>query len=386
MRTPSRNRLLGYLVGALFALTGATSLAHAVAPANSIITNTASLTYTGLATPITASVDIAVTLVASAPTLSAPADNTVAEGQPSSATYTVTTTSNGPDTYNLTGVTTPTNLTGNSNAAYTPVSVTLGATAPAILAAAGTSTITVPADGVADATPNVNGIAAGDTVVIEGPAGTFTPYTVQSVTDNATGTSSITLTGTLSVDAPVGTLIAEQQSFTMDLATVGSVAGNPASVSVATTATSVANNAMSSSDTHVTNVLQVTMEKLVRNTTNPNGAGAPVVINGQNYFPTAGGVTAVSGDVLEYAIRVTAPAGAAITGATVTDAVPAFTAYVANSTLLNTKSVAGDGAASPLAGGLVVDDDVPARTAGTAATGNIAAGNTAVVTFQVTVQ
>jgi len=379
MRTPSKSRLFGYLIGALFAVTGVVSTAHAVAPANSIITNTASLTYTGLATPITASVDISVTLVASAPTLSAPADNTVAEGQPSSATYTITTTSNGPDTYNLTGATTPNNVTGNSSAAYTPASVILGATAPAALATAGTSVITVPADGVADT--NVNGIAVGDSVVIGGAV-----YTVASVTDNATGTSTITLATTLAANAPIGTLIAEQQSFTMDLATVGSVTTpGAADVTVVTTATSVADPAQTSSDTHVSNVLQVTMNKYVRNTTNPNGTG-PVLINGQNYFPTAGGVTAVTGDVLEYAIVVTAPAGAGINGASITDAVPTFTAYVANSTLLNTKSVAGDGAASPLAAGLVIDDDVPARTAGAVATGNIAAGNSATVTFQVTIQ
>jgi hypothetical protein len=70
---------------------------------------------------------------------------------------------------------------------------------------------------------------------------------------------------------------------------------------------------------------------------------------------------------------------------TLDDPVPAYTTYVNSSTLLNTKTVAGDGAASPVAAGLVVDDDNPARVAGVAATGIIGPGNSATVIYQVTI-
>lgn len=372
------SHILSLFVIALFVL-GISQQSYAAAPANSTITNTASLIYTGISTPITASVDVSVTLVAAAPTLSAPADNTVAEGQPSTVSYTITATSNGPDTYNLGSGLTPTNLTAPSGTAtYTPNAVTLGATALIASATLGANTLTVPSDGAADS--SVNGIVAGDTLVI----GANT-YTVASVVDNATGTSTITLTSNLLANVSIGTLVAEQQTFSMAIASVGAVTatGVAANVSTVTTATSVANAAQTSTDTHVTNVVEVSFEKLVRNVTTPNGAGA-TVINGQNYFLTAANISAASGETLEYVIRVTAPAATPIAGAVFTDTVPTFTTYVANSTRLNTITVNGDGATLPLAAGLTVDDDV-ARVAAAVATGAIAAGGVAVVTFQVTV-
>ncbi|MDQ6962249.1 MAG: hypothetical protein Q9M28_06915 [Mariprofundaceae bacterium] len=372
------SHILSLFVIALFVL-GISQQSYAAAPANSTITNTASLIYTGISTPITASVDVSVTLVAAAPTLSAPADNTVAAGQPSTVSYTITATSNGPDTYNLGSGLIPTNLTAPSGTAtYTPNAVTLGATALIASATLGANTLTVPSDGAANS--SVNGIVAGDTLVI----GANT-YTVASVVDNATGTSTITLTSNLLANVSVGTLVAEQQTFSMNIASVGAVTatGVAANISTVTTATSVANAAQKSTDTHLTNVVEVSFEKLVRNVTTPNGAGA-VVINAQNYFATAANISAASGDTLEYVIRVTAPAGTPIAGAVVTDAVPIFTTYVANSTRLNTITVAGDGATSPLIAGLSVDDD-SARVAAAAATGAIAAAASAVVIFQVTV-
>ena len=82
--------------------------AYAVAPANTTVTNTATLTYTGDATGIQASVDFKVTLKASPPSLGSgpiagggvalsltgPGDNTVVAGQASSATYIITANAN----------------------------------------------------------------------------------------------------------------------------------------------------------------------------------------------------------------------------------------------------------------------------------------------------
>jgi len=386
----------GILAGLLM-MFGSTALA--VAPSNSVITNTAKLTYTGNTAGIFASVDVSVSLAPSASTLAspaglAPADNTVAVNQVSSVDYLLTATSNGVDTYLVSGVSTPTGLTGTSatvvykQGVATVTSVTLGATAALVQAIAGATTITVPSDGVADS--NLNGIQNGDEVVIAGTA-----YLV-NVTDVAPGNSTLTLiAGTLSdgtaapttlqANVPTGTLIAEQQVVTMEIADVGVISGATPQVSVVTTVMSNTDNTKVSTDTHVTLVVAVVFEKYVRNTTGANPAAAGTLINGVTYYATADAVSAVSGDILEYAIRVTTDPAAGIAGAVITDAVPPFTSYVASSTLLNAKTVAGDGATSPLGAGLTIDDDNPVRAAGAAASGNMAAGTTAVITFQVTV-
>jgi len=92
------------------------------------------------------------------------------------------------------------------------------------------------------------------------------------------------------------------------------------------------------------------------------------------------------GDTLTYTITVTnTHATTAATSVTVIDPVPAYTAYVANSTRLNTKTVANDGAASPLIAGILVDNDVPARAAGAVSTGILPPAGVAIITFQVTV-
>jgi large repetitive protein len=102
---------------------------------------------------------------------------------------------------------------------------------------------------------------------------------------------------------------------------------------------------------------------------------------------TADVANASPGGTITYTITVTnTHATAAANAVTLIDPVPAYTTYVGNSTRLNGKTVAGDGSASPLvAPGLLVDNDVPARTAGTVSTGILPAGGVAIVTFQVTV-
>jgi uncharacterized repeat protein (TIGR01451 family) len=90
------------------------------------------------------------------------------------------------------------------------------------------------------------------------------------------------------------------------------------------------------------------------------------------------------GGVVTYTIVVTNTGGSSTTSAIVTDFVPTYTTYVANSTRLNGITVAGDGATLPLIAGLLVDDNL-SRGAGVAATGILPVGKTATVTFQVTV-
>ncbi len=375
----------------LFAASGT---AFAVAPANSVLTNTATLTYAGLATGITASVDLTVTLKETSPNIAIATPNPVVQGGAASVPTTLTTTSNGPQTFNLTGTSAGNNSAGGAQPTFTdaagnPItSITLGATAPSVDAPIGATTLTVPADGANDG--QVNGIAAGDTVVIAGVT-----YTVASIADNPTGSSTITLTTPLTVAAPTGTLIAEQATFNTVVSNVGSITtpGLAASLDVVVTATSATTPAIATS-TVLTPIplVSVSFTKYVRNVTNnvaPVGAPAGSSITtlaGNTYYTTAANINATSGDVLEYYLVVSVPAGGGdLTGAKITDDAPAFTTYVANSTFLNAAAAATPdvGGLSQLAaanGGLTVDSGAGA------AAGTVVAGGKAEVTFQVTVQ
>jgi trimeric autotransporter adhesin len=90
------------------------------------------------------------------------------------------------------------------------------------------------------------------------------------------------------------------------------------------------------------------------------------------------------GQVVTYTVIVTNTGAGTATSVVATDFVPTYTTYVANSTRLNSITVAGDGSTLPLIAGLLVDDNV-SRGAGVAATGVLLAGRSATITFQVTV-
>src|SRR3982750_2753659 len=142
IRVPSKAGLVAVaLLGA--ALSFAQS-ALASTAANTTITNSATVNYNdggGVAqTPVTATVSVTVTLVPSAVTLSSPANQTIAQGASATLTYTITSTANGPDTYNLSSVVTPTNV--SSVTATLPANVTLGGTTIAVTTAATDTSIT----------------------------------------------------------------------------------------------------------------------------------------------------------------------------------------------------------------------------------------------------
>lgn len=95
------------------------------------------------------------------------------------------------------------------------------------------------------------------------------------------------------------------------------------------------------------------------------------------------------GQTVTYTIVVTNTGTGNAINSIVTDQVPQYTTYVANSTRLNSITVAGDGTTLPLIGGLLIDDNA-SRTAGAAATGILPPYTTgpagrATITFQVTV-
>ena len=313
-----RSGLGALLLAAVVAVTPHTADANTAA--NALIHNIAIVNYKDAGgtsqTAITASADVIVTLVASAPTLSAPVDQNTTPGTPVTYNYTITATANGPDTYNLSktiaesaGIT-----TGTSTAVVSP-SVVLGAStiaAPVTISAAGTTAIVVPSDGVAGG--SVNGIALGNTVVIAGAA-----YTVASVVDNAAGTSTITVTGNgiASAALPYGTLIAQRQSFTV-LVTPGTVTANTTqTVTVNLTATSVADGTKSVTDQTVTTVLVANLTVVKE-----------VSKDGVSW---SAATTAAPGTPLYYRISVTNNGGSNATSVVITDPLTTYTSYVLGS-------------------------------------------------------
>ncbi len=97
------------------------------------------------------------------------------------------------------------------------------------------------------------------------------------------------------------------------------------------------------------------------------------------------------GQTVTYTIVITNTGIGNAINAIVTDQVPPYTTYVANSTRLNSITVAGDGTTLPLTGGLLIDDNA-SRSAGAAAIGILppySAGppevGRATITYQVTV-
>ncbi len=379
---------------AMLALPGA---AQAVITAGgATIHNAATLTFTG--GTARAQVNVGVQTIASAPTI---AVNTTAQSVDANAsatyTYTVTNNANGSDTFSFNGTSVDQNTTG---AATLNVAATGTASTSLTLGASITSQASDAAGHVFIPAGSEMNLAVGDTVVINGVGtytiATITPGTIASTTGGVTTPETpTTLTFTAVGGAPAiglntvpaGTQLGEQQTFTTVVTassptTAGTNGTHTVNFTGATTATqTVANgggvvtyttSAASGNET-ITTVLSpnVTLVKKVRNVT-----------QGVTTFATTG-VNAQAGDVLEYQLTATEGTGVtAATGNVLTDEVPAFTTYKAGSTTLNGVAVTdGAGGTLPLSsanGGLQINST--GQPAGT-----IAAGASAVVTFQVTV-
>lgn len=314
--------------------------AFATTAANTVISNIATVSWEDSnnlnPTSTTASVDVTVNLVEATPTLSAPGDQSVDSNNSVDYTYTITSNANGVDTYNLTSSQTGTTgtITGNvtvfrdSGDTTDITSIDLGATSVAAAAAGGATAITVPADGASDA--SINGIEAGDTLVIGGNT-----YTVSSITDNATGTSTINLSAGLVAGVSVGAQIGEQAQFIFRVTPTATVDGS--TVDNAVSAQDVANVQAAATDTTTTTVNysapNITVTKYVRNVTNAagnsGGAGAQS-INGATYYTS--GVTGNPTDTLEYVIVVSNAGGAgSAANVVISDPIPAYTTYVGSS-------------------------------------------------------
>ncbi|GFE57587.1 DUF11 domain-containing protein [Geobacter sp. AOG1] len=315
---------LGALALWLVAGIGAPPSAEANTAATAIIRNTATVKYNNAAgvpqADITATSDVKVTLVASTPTLSAPADQNTVVGTNAVYTYYLTSNANGLDTYNLTSAIASQSGISGSNATV-PASITLGASSVAIaipaggIPAAGTYAITVPSDDT-PASGAINGIAVGQTIVILGQA-----YTVASIVDNGgVGTSTITVNGngTASGAIPAGTQIGQRGSFSLTV-TPGTLSGAADGfVNVNVSARDAANAQPATPvDLTITTVqaprLSVTKE---------------VSIDGGATFP-AGIPNAAPGATLTYRITVTNNGSSNATSVVITDPMTIFTTYQA---------------------------------------------------------
>ncbi len=352
-----------------------------------VIRNTATVNYNdtaGSAMPAESStVDITVAYQCAAPVLNAPADTSTQPGTAANYTYTLTSNSNGPDTYNLTAptITESAGISGSTvtfwQGATQITSITLGATTVAAgttILAAGTTAISVPNDGASDS--SVNGIEAGDTIVI----GTAV-YTVASITDNGGTvgtTSTITVNGNGTTQAiTAATLINEQQTFTTRV-TPGTVTAST-NQTITVTTRAIGTTACGAATDQTITIVNVATLAILKE----------VSPDGSTWYTTATAPQFLPGATVYYRITVTNNGSSNAQAVTVTDPVPAYTTYVGSSTLLNGITVNNDGATSPLIAGLLVDDDA-ARSAGAVATGILPPYTTgpagqAIVIYRVTV-
>lgn len=369
------------------------------------IHNVASLSYSGAGAPVVASVDVGVQTVAAAPTVIKTADQTVAAYGTADYTFTVTGNSNGSDSFTLSLSSTDVNTAGAPGISFlfggSPVtSITLGGSVTS--AASGVGVLYIPAG-------TQSNLAVGDVIKVGGNLYTIsavsngTPATTNSFTGVTTAEvpSSLTLTPLGAAPAisaglvPAGTQIGEQLTLIQRVVASAPATASPAthtlSFTATSTATDLANNPVvydSTADgkSSVTTVTPATTSliKLVRNVLRPTGnalGSGPTLCNGNTYYTS--GVVAKTLDTLEYCLRATVPPGSPnLTGAAITDDVPAFTSYVANSTSLNGTLVADETGTTPMAtanAGMAVNS--PGEPAG-----EVAAGESAVIVFRATVQ
>lgn len=316
---PGRGRDIASLSPFLMAAVLLPSAAFASTAANTQIANTATVNFNdagGVAqTAVTATATVTVTLVPSAVTINSPANQTIAQGTSATLTYTITSSSNGQDTYNLTSTATPGN---NSSVTPTlPASVTLGGTTLAADAVAGQTSITVPYDNTANGSGgNVNGIVVGDTIVIGGNV-----YTVASLTDNGTASTTIGLTTAITgATVTVGNIVGEQQTFTETVPSGTIVSGSTGTQTVSTTATSATSPNPATTQTTPTvitvNRPTLTVSKLVS-------------VDGGATFGASG--NAAPGTSLIYKIVATNTGTTPASSVAFTDVLPPYLTYVTTS-------------------------------------------------------
>ncbi len=349
-------------IGLLIALTGISlclagnSMAAPNTAANHIIRNTVTVSFDDAGgnaqTPVSDFIEVTVSLVESAPILSDPTDGTTDSATPYDYTYTLTSTANGPATYQLAvDLTTASAFISGSTTEFLqggvaivgPNQLPLGASTVASAVTLGgavgnTTDITVPSDDL-NTDSAVNGIAIGDFVVIQD-----TLFKVTNINDtnggafNATSTITVEGTGTANVNAIVTNLIAEQQTFTLRVTpgTVTDTTDQTIDVDISVDK-ALATEALDSTQTTVqVAALSVTKEVAV-----------DADNNGIEDGPYAATANAAPGNTLIYRITVTNNGSANATNVVITDPLVAFTLYTnlsaKSSSISDSKYLAGTG-------------------------------------------
>ena len=361
----------------LIGFSGVSSTALAVAPSDSPLSITVTVTHSEDTEGKTADrVYFEVNLSPSPLMLMVePPSQSRLEGEEIIYTYTAVSTANGPDSYTLSVQSQSlTNVDGSIGSfVVTPNTLTLGATAASGSVAAGTLEIPVLSDG--DADNSINGIEAGDLVFIHGQA-----HTVDVVEDQPLEeTSVIHLTEAHDSTINVGDMISEAKTFELAINGVDILdKAQDALVGMTVTGasdTDAAAVAMHDTQTIVYAPIPASTEYWVRNVTNPNGEGdAGYATADQSYYGTGGQVKASAGDELEYIIVQSAGNTGDLNDVVIRSTMPLFTTYIGNSTHLNGE-VQADASEDPAQSLLIAGIDI----------GLIVRNGQANVTFRVTI-
>ena len=339
----------------------------------------------------TATSEVTVTVTASAPTLNAPADGSATSGSDVTYSYTITSTANGSDTYDLSSGSTLSNLDASTvtiNGGTT--NITLGASV-LLSVNDGTDTITIPAGSETNLTAgdpvDINGTtffvktvtggtqASHVNTASDGAAGVTTPETVTSIVldDGAGGAVDLTAAA-----VAAGQTINEQLTFNVVVngdVTAGNASGTD---TVVLTATDGANP---TTDTTVStfNLANLSISKTVSTD------------GGTTFAATA---NAASGATLTYRIEVANPSTTeSALLVEITDVIAAYTTYTAGDLaeseigltagLTDTFGDAGNTSLTDTN----ADGDNYDSTAGTItySIGTLAASSSAILFYQVTI-
>lgn len=378
-------RALSVVVGLALLAVMLPGMALANSGAGAVILNVATVAYQDATATTnfsaTSSASVTILLVASAPTLSAPADDpTTPSGTAATYSYTVTSTANGSEIYDVASAITGSNNLASSSATPSVATVTLGASV-IIAHTAGSADITIPAGSGAN-------LANGDTVVIDSVAYTINNITAgitpshtnsgaaTSTAGTTTSETSIVITLNSTIAASKDTFqVGESTTFTVDVIGTNSSSTDGDATASTTVTSQTAPNPVAT-DVTLSTYQAVGYVEILKEVRNVTTAGA--------FAATANGVP---GNTLEYRIVMTNTGATNATSVTLTDPLPDYTAYVADSTRLNGATVVADGGISPMVAGLVMDDD-QARVDDAATDGIIdpvatAPNNKATVIFQV---
>ncbi|MCH8542262.1 MAG: hypothetical protein LAT61_01705 [Alcanivorax sp.] len=325
--------------------------------ANTVIQNSVTVSFSDAANnaqpEVTASVSITVNLVASAPLVIVdPTSINPATGDTSyNIDYTVTATANGPDTYLISPASVDNDMTGAPTFGGA-TTVALGATTVANPALAGDLTIQVPFDAVADG--SANGLAPGDTIVINpGMPNEETAVIAAGGIDESTGATTnvvtLTLEDPLAETHATGSIIGQRRIVTVTVLTALTNLPATSGTHVVTTTFTSQEDGTVSVDGDVTTITVVrpvlTVLKYVRNVDNAVAGTGARTVNSATYYTT--GVGGNPGDLMEYLIVVDNTAAGAVeaTDIIITDPIPQFITYEPGSMRIDpaTANAAGTG-------------------------------------------